>query len=290
MSEHVITASRIDYGADQETIIDISTGALFDADRYSRFKHGSRQAAQEMGHEVGKALIAGIPELISDNRPPEAIVCYQGIPPACQALTAFAMSYVNLERIAEGNDPARILHVRKSHEIRGNYASLTPEQRLEQIFAIELDTDGHSFDGANVLALDDIRITGTAEKHVRHMLSKHRPNRSVYGYLAIFDESAALQDASVESRINLSTINTLEDVNDMIDKDGFIVNLRVIKKILSEPSPEKRAAFMDRLSDADLYDTLAASLTVGPEFLTRPEYSSGYRQLVASVKQRQLLA
>jgi hypothetical protein len=204
-------------------------------------------------------------------------------------LSRFCIDTINGARIDAGLPAGTVVRVIKSTEVRATYASASPEERLAMLDQIELDTDGHSFDDKNVIVIDDIRITGSAERHTRKTLDTFSPTAVAFGYIALFNEAAAMQDASVEDRINHVFVKGLSDIATIQQEDGFLLNIRVLKRVLSPKEAGARGDFLAQLSDDLLYDFYSAALSCGPDFLLSNDYLQGFTELKAHAAARKLI-
>jgi hypothetical protein len=287
-NEKIITCNTIDFNHDGRYVAE-ETGECFDAEQYSRLKYGSLKAARFMGSILGESLLELAPEDILDETPPEAAVIYKAVPPACDALSRFCIDTINRERIAQGLEPGQVVHVHKSSLVGFEYAASSPEAREKVLDSIAYDPDGHSFDDKPVIVIDDIRITGSAEKRTRKMLDEFKPKAVIFGYIALFNEVAALQDSSVEDRINHSYVKDLNDVLDVWKEDGAILNIRTLKRILSRTEADNRANFLNNTSDDTLYNIYSGALASGPSFVHAADYRDGFKEVEALAQMRGII-
>lgn len=217
---------------------------FFDAEVYSRLKYGSAKYLEEYGTILGKHLLEQYESLLLSKEAPVAVVVYQVVPPACNALTIFAMDAINQQRKALNLEPGTVVRIHKGEMLTKEYAAESPEVRQQILDSIHFDTLDHDFNGRVVLFLDDVRITGTTEAKVCSTVAPHKPKDIICGYIAQFDEREARADPAIESRMNSSFVHSLADISDVIAQDGFILNIRVLKRILRTDEYTNLAQFL----------------------------------------------
>jgi hypothetical protein len=162
-----IAVNTISSAEDSVGLQVLETGQPFNGEQYSRLKYGSLKAARSMGRALGTKIVEDEPDFALGPTPPEAAVVYKSVPPACMALSQYCIDVMNESRIELGLEPAKTVHIHKSSLIGFEYAASSPEDRARVLASIEYDNDGHVFAGKPVLVVDDIRITGSAERRTR---------------------------------------------------------------------------------------------------------------------------
>ena len=265
---------------DGEMIVD-DEGTRFDSARYSRMKYGDTDATMHFGHEIAHTVAKVLPEVIEDERPPEFLVAYKAVPPACYYLSRYCLDMVNDWRLDYGNEPGRVVHVYKNRVAATNYATASEAERTKELESIGFSLEGRSMDDKNVVVLDDIRITGGAERKMLKILADEKPARLVMGYVALFDAQQAAENPSVENDLNVSVIKGVNDLLPLIDADNFDLNIRTLKLILAT-DPAILEPFLQQIPERLLDIVLRGAIDTGGDFIQ--QYGQGY-SLTRSIHQ-----
>lgn len=267
---------------------DQATNEPFDATSYSRLKYGSLKQAQAMGRMVGEALLARAPEVVLDETPPEAVVAYRTVPPACHALSRFCLEVVNERRQAQGLAPGEVVQIYKPGLYTVDYATTSLEERAKLSHgASSHDTMGHDYHDKPVIFLDDVRITGTTERKIHSTLMPHQPRVLLNAYRARFNEAAASQEPGIEGKLNSTYVQSLTEVGEIVREDGFVLNIRVLKRmILAAEQLPKLEGFLADLPDNTLYAIYEGCMRSGAEFLQ--PYLPSFKKIAAAVNERDL--
>lgn len=223
--------------ATREGLIDISSGEQFDDSQYSRMKYGDRLATQDFAGQLAKELIDKNDALLFAHKPPEFFVAYKEVPPACFYLSRFCLDLLNEERNNIGNEPGRLVRIYKSKVLTTNYAAASPEARVQELGGIDFTLEGRSVSDTQAVVLDDIRITGSAERKILEVLRPGNPAHISLGYVAIVNELQALENPQIENELNHGVITCVADLLPSIQSDNFDLNIRTLKMILAaEPA------------------------------------------------------
>lgn len=211
--------------------VDARTGEVFDADTYSLMKHGDFTAALTLGAEVAARLLDECPWLLTDERPVLLPVAYHVTIPSCYLLAEVVSIHLDLAR--EGMPAAQITGVRKSSVTHIDYARSSEEERRKDLSSIAFELVEPVAD-ANVIVVDDIRVTGLAEQTMLAVLEGAGATRVVAAYVASCDDALAT-DSSIESRLNTARVRSVLDVLPVVRSGHFRVTIRFLKRLLGEP-------------------------------------------------------
>ena len=275
MSQFELAAAyHLAYDAANE-IVDES-GLVFDRLSYSRMKYGDGTATQKFADDLCGALVEEVPAIVEDRNPPEFLVAYKAVPPACYYLSKHCLDGVNALRADVGNSAGTIVKVHKDKVAATNYAAASPEEREKELSSIGFSLGSHRLTEGPVVILDDIRITGAAERTMLDVLREQNPRLVTLGYVAIFDRVQAQHNPGVENDLNASVVSGVSDLVPMIEKDNFELNIRTVKMILATPV-EELAEFASIIPVELLGRIASGAEATGSDFMN--QYATGYHAI-----------
>ncbi|GHT80394.1 hypothetical protein AGMMS49543_00540 [Betaproteobacteria bacterium] len=248
-------------------------GSTFDAAAYSRMKYGDANAALHFGKTMAEVLMTAHPDVLRDEIPADFLVAYKAVPPACYYLSQYCLDRINARRASVRREPGRLLQVYKSRVAASNYAAASQEARQQELDTISFTLEGRSLFGKHIILVDDVRITGAAERKILEAILPAAPRRLTLLYLAGFRENVAPQ---TEDNLNAAAVGGLAEIAAFIQTEHFDLNIRTLKRILSAP-PAELADFLSGLSVRLIEQLLRGALATGTEFTTR--YAAGYQRL-----------
>jgi hypothetical protein len=258
----------------------VSQDTDFDASTYSRMKYGDRAATLSLADDLSATLAIEQPHLIESETPPEFLVAYKAVPPACFYLSRYCLDKLNVARNEQGLEPGRLIHVYKSRVAATNYAAASQAERQKELDGIGFSLEGRNITDVPVAVLDDIRITGAAEKKMIEVIGPKRPSHLTLGYIALFDAAQAAANPHVENDLNISVVKSVIDLIPAIQNDNFDLNIRTLKLILSA-DPEDLEKFLDACPDNLKRDLYRGSINTGPDFVK--QYTNGQQILADKV-------
>lgn len=257
---------------DTDVIVDESTDVPFDRALYSRMKYGDITATKEFANDVADVLLTDAPHLVESPVAPEFLVAYKAVPPACFYLSQYCLERLNVARLEAGVGSGQVRQVYKNQVATTDYAGASPEERQKELSGIGFSLDGSDIDNKPVVVLDDIKITGAAERCMLDVIEKWNPGSVTLGYIAIFNTLQALVRPSVERDLNLSVISTISDLLPAIQADNFVLNIRTLKMALATDA-EELAYFLEQVPDAVLNAIVVGAEKTGEDFTVR--YQNG---------------
>lgn len=281
----IVTSYRLAYNV-EEDIIDETTGENFDRTAYSLMKYGDRSVTMRFAEALATDLTEQMPALITDERTPELLVAYKQVPPACYFLSRYCLDILNVARLQLGHEPGRLVHIYKNKVAATDYAMATQVQRETELDGIDFSLEGRQMADKNVLLLDDIRITGSAEKKMLDVLQATKPNLLGLGYIAIFNPDQASLSPSVENDLNAAIVSGVNDLIPMIEGDNFDLNIRTLKLILNT-EPAALAAFLKQIPKGLVELIHRSSVDTGVEFIAK--YNLGYSTVRSILKYGKLI-
>jgi hypothetical protein len=268
-----IAAHHLGYDANNDIV---SSGTNFEAATYSRMKYGDRAATLSLADDLSEALAAEQPHLIEGETAPEFLVAYKAVPPACYYLSRYCLDKLNITRNEQGLEPGRLIHVYKSRVAATNYAAASQAERQKELDDIGFSLEGRDITNVPVAVLDDIRITGAAEKKMIEVISPKRPSHLTLGYIALFDAAQAAASPHVENDLNISVVKSVIDLIPAVQNDNFDLNIRTLKLILAA-NPEDLEKFLDACPENLTRDIYRGTIATGPDFVR--QYSAGQQIL-----------
>ena len=236
-------------------------------------KYGDAAATAEFASEIADVLQKELPELISESTPPEFLVAYKAVPPACFYLSRYCLDQLNIERLSQGNEPGRMVHVYKDRVAATNYAAATEAERKKELDDIGFSLEGRKLRGSHTIVLDDIRITGGAERKMLEVLAPEDPKLVALGYIALFDKDQAFNNPSVENDLNASVIRSVSDLLPLMRADNFDLNIRTLKLILAT-NPTRLVQFLEQIPERILEAVVRGSVDTGVDFVA--QYKDGF--------------
>lgn len=261
---------------EQGVVMDTVADVPFPIHDYSDMKYGGRRATRDFASKLTDDLLEARPELVEDKAPPQFAVTFNTVPHVPFYLSRHALEIINGQREENGNEPGSILQVDKSRIPTSNYASLSVDERRREWATVDFslaDEDRPSSD-AQVVMLDDIRITGAFTKKLLDVFEGHSPHKTVLGFVAIFDPAQALRQPTIEDHINGTKTKTAETILPLILADDFDLNIRTLKMILATEK-DQLMEFLEQCP-RDLVETMySRTMASEPNFIDF--YEPGHR-------------
>lgn len=231
-------AHLIDPPASGGGLIDYNFG--FEPSDYSRLKYGSKSIARRYGRELANSLLESeqfatfLPALAN----PKGVVIYPApfnfVPTATFALKDyFVARYNELAIPRHGLAPLQEGKIFRSYSYNEDYGAMSKAQRDKAISGDDFYIDTEFARGKTLLFLDDIRVTGSHEERICHLLARtglvEQPHLFLY-----FAQVAKPQacDPTVENFLNYAAVRNLLSIDHIIKNDEFLFNTRVVKYIL----------------------------------------------------------
>ena len=208
------------------------------AGEYSRFKHGDAAAARVFG----SALAHRFAQVVDLSAVPTGTVCgvtssgYGQVPPAAAALVT---PFLKTLRVYAPHLDLRPFRVHRLGVSPGDYAQMSSTERTAAVDRKAMHVDPRvDLSGHQVIALDDIRVTGTHEVAMDHCLND--AGASWIDHVYLVDAFACAGDPTLESRLNETAVRSIEDVLSIVRSPGFIPNARVCKHLVLRSAQEQR--------------------------------------------------
>lgn len=168
------------------------------------------------------------------------IVCpspYLNIPTATFAMKNYFVALLNDKLVQFGMRPVDEVKIYRGLSYDEDYGAMTVAEREKAISGDSFYVDAAFLKGKYVIFLDDIRITGTHERRIEHMVEKQQIDcDQLYMYFGELLDSTA--PSKVENELNFAFIKNLLTIDWIVKNDEFIFNTRVVKYILKADRSE----------------------------------------------------
>ncbi|WP_460466686.1 phosphoribosyltransferase family protein [Calidifontibacter terrae] len=253
-------------------------GRAFDVDTYSRMKHGDAAAIDELGGQLAAELVARHAHLVTDDAVPVFPVAFLHVPPSCYFLAEAVLARLNAARTACGLQPGRIVQVHKDSVTHTDYAASSQAEREAELARIGFRLEG-PVAGTNLIVIDDVRVTGLAEKTILAALREADPAALILGYVAVCSPELAASP-HVESTLNHATVTSILQLVPAIDDGHFHLTIRFLKRALASAELGEFVAVVPRSLVEQMH---VGALATGPEFVAG--YPAGMAVLEAALAQ-----
>ncbi|MBX3103107.1 MAG: hypothetical protein KF690_11405 [Bacteroidetes bacterium] len=253
----------------------------FPGETYSRYKYGSRQAAQELAVSLFHSTRSRFGEWLGEGPVYVTASAYKAVPTAAQQICNAFVELLNhylQNRSGRRCIPFRILR----HTVfSGDYGKLEVADRQllmsQNILECEVPLRG-----ARVIVLDDVRITGSHEHKVQQLMQAE----GVSALLSLFIGKSLdiSQGGHVEHLLNHNWMNSLERLYALTREPEWCVNARVCKYLLSYENKEELISFWQSLS-ADNQQVICENICAD-NYDRMPEYAAQYELLASHIHQQ----
>lgn len=257
----IITLHRLDGTLDD--IHDTRPEVEFDLDAYSLMKHGDTDALTKAGRDLADRLLAERPDLATTPRDVILPVAYMAVPPSCYFLAEACAARLSEARGILRNTPARVTRISKDSVTTRDYAASSQADREAEMAAISFTLD-EPVQGAVVVLVDDVRVTGLAERTAVAAIMKGEPEEVILGYVAVV-EGELRTTPQVESVLNHHKVTSILDMIPVIEEGRFSLTIRFLKRVLKAPLKDVRV-FASSVPLSLLDEMIKGAYDSGDEF------------------------
>lgn len=216
--------------AELESEHGLPRAALVDAHGYSRFKHGDAAA----GRRFAVALAALAAQRL-DSRP--VLVTTSAFDQVAPAAYSLLIPFVEHLRLLRPDLQVGAFRINRRGVSNGDYSRMTPAGRRAALGSHDL-TPERDVTGATVLALDDIRVTGTHEVAMDRCLTE--AGVAEVWHLYVVDAADFARCPQIESVLNEAAIDGPGDLLDIARERRFVPNARLCRRVLALPEEQLR--------------------------------------------------
>lgn len=198
---------------------------LVAATDYSRFKHGDGVIAAAYGRALADRFMDVFD--LSEGRIAVTSAGYAAVPPAARSLVRPFVQ--RLQELAP-EVTATAFRMHRLGVSPGDYAAMDAAARAAAVSATSMHLDPRiNLTGRRVVALDDIRVTGTHEVAMDGCLTSAGASRIDHLYLV--DAHACAGNPQIESALNTAWVRGVEQVLHIASGRGFEPNARLAKRV-----------------------------------------------------------
>ncbi len=215
----------------QAEIIFDQKGDLFDGYAYSRFKYGSRSMSAQYSAAIAELVRQKFPQLLVRDFWFTSSA-YKYVPTASDSLT---QAMHTLKR-------GKKVKVARTKLFPADYGNLSQAEReaimgkVDMFFELACPTPKPE----DLLVIDDIRITGAHEQRLIDFAKAEGFKRVYFVYVAHLSPKC---EPTTEHWLNHMAVRNLTDLWDLWKTEGYILNARICKFLLSYPNTEALARF-----------------------------------------------
>lgn len=215
----------------------------FCANKYSKFKYGSKSIAREFGYQLGESFLkspvyqilqqnfdlAQVPILVSSAP-------YKFIPTASFALKDYFVHAFNRSHAIKFSKSIEEIKIYRAHSYFDDYGSMSREDRDSAINSDDFSVDKNLTETKILFLIDDIKITGSHQTRIEKLLKS--ANFTGHAVFLFYSELTGQEAPQIETFLNRNGIKNLKDINEIIREDEFLFNTRVVKFILQSDSED----------------------------------------------------
>lgn len=243
-------------------------GRPFDRVAYSHFKYGHIPPAIQYGR--GLAGLVGDRVFAHAGNEPITIVSapYKHLPTASHVIAQSLTAELSHQAVVNGQEPPVLVPFHKTQVGDSSYAKSSESDRLKALSTLGLQIDERRVTGAHVLVVDDIRITGTAEKATAAYLESLAPASIWYLHAARLNEGIGKEYPHLEDELNQTVAHTPEVFLQQWAAGEFQLNTRVLRLIL-EFEGDLFTAFIAAAPNSLLEHIYQSAIGNGPAYYAR---------------------
>lgn len=248
----------------------------FSEDEYSKFKFGDELLAEKFGQQLAEGYIENYLEMNEINN--DIIVFsspYDFIPTASYYLKQYFIYYLNLWLIENNKNVVCESKIFRTTTYKEDYGALSASERLKLIGNDSFYIDKEFIKNKFLIFIDDIRITGSHEFMIKKMI--HEFNLDNKYSMLYFAELTNIEiNPNIENYLNYHYVQSLNEINDIIDHSRFVFNTRVVKFILSSP-PDDFIAFLSEKENH--FKNQLLNFSIGNKYHLMDAYSLNLNEL-----------
>jgi len=212
--------------------IDSAEKFTFSPAEYSYFKYGDKAYAEKFAKELFDGFISQHQEILATEK--EIVVLpspYMAIPTASNFLCFYFKKYLDFYLFQKGKKSSVLSKINRNHTYTTDYGNLSFEDRKSLIANDTYYLDKDFLRGKLCIFIDDIKITGSHEYTVNKILNQYAVSADFlfmyYAELTNFNI-----DPKIENFFNYYTVKDVQDVVEVMSKESFQFNTRIVKYIL----------------------------------------------------------
>jgi hypothetical protein len=207
----------------------------FIPEEYSKFKYGADNIAQKFGYLLADGFIENCLSKHYVGQPVVVVPsAYSHIPAASFFMKKHFVDKLNVYLFAHNYPMIEETKIYRTVTYREDYGKMSAEERYKLIKGDTFYIDRKFVENKLLLFIDDIKITGTHERIIIHMLNEYSITNPCYMlYFAELANETVPPD--IENYLNGYYVKSLDEIDAIIRNERFRFNTRVVKFILNSP-------------------------------------------------------
>lgn len=204
----------------------------FSPAEYSFFKYGDKSYAEKFAKELFEGFITNHADILDTEK--EIVVLpspYMAIPTASNFLCFYFKKQLDFYLFQKNKKASILSKINRNHTYITDYGNLNFEDRKKLISNDTYYIDKDFLKDKLCIFIDDIKITGSHEYTVNRILNEFSVNADFlflyYAELTNFDI-----DPKIENFFNYYIVKEVEDIVEVMGKNSFEYNTRIVKYIL----------------------------------------------------------
>ncbi len=123
----------------------------------------------------------------------------------------------------------------KDFKLRYEYSRNSLDERIKERSRLKDDIGhrGDDFFNKGIIVVNDIKVTGTQQEHMKNSFDKVNPAALNWLYVVEVDKTLGVEHPEVEHQINCSRLNTLEEFIDVLKSDDHHFTARCISRVFN---------------------------------------------------------
>lgn len=260
----------------------------FCAEKYSKFKYGSKSIAREFGYELGDEFLESsvYRDLqssfdLSKTMLRVSAAPFKFTPTASSILKDYFVHAFNRSHALKFSKSIEEMKIYRAHSYFDEYDTMSEENRAKAINSDDFYVDKNLTEDAILLLIDDIKITGAHQARIENLLQSN--NFDGHAVFLFYAELTGGEDPQIEGFLNRKAINGLKDINEIIREDEFIFNTRVVKFILQHDS----ADFINFIEfQSQKFNETLLHYSIGNEYFKEPVFHANILTLQKYIQQQ----
>jgi len=205
---------------------------------YSEFKFGDKSHAKQFAKELFQGFLDTHRELLLSTD--EIVILpspYLSIPTASNFLCHYFKLELN-EFLFENDKKASVeSKIYRNQTYVTDYGNLDYDERVKLISNDTYYIDRNFIGGKLCIFVDDIKITGSHEHTVNKILQQYEVEGN---FIFVYFAELANKEIhpNIENHYNYFAVKNVQDIVDLMNKDDFHFNTRIVKYILKMDEAE----------------------------------------------------
>lgn len=228
----------------------------FSPEEYSKFKYGNIEIARKYAGEIGSSLIYFelFNKLLKKRNEIFVLSSPYSFIRTASSFIAEHLFYFLSSHFLKSNIQVHYGKINRKVSYIEDYGQMNASERYNLIARDEFSCDYDLLKDKLIIALDDIRVTGTHERIVENVLTPILNYSDVlYTYYIKIDSQNI--EPQYENYLNYYFVKSIDQIQSMIKESDFQFNTRVVKYILSQEENrfKKFVSYMDLDQIYELY-------------------------------------